>query len=50
MTSLVQDYANLFAGNLRSFGQWDPATGNMITEKSEVTLQHYADHWVARWG
>lgn len=50
MTSLVQDFATLFAGNLRSFGQWDPATGNMITEKSEVTLQHYADHLGGKMG
>lgn len=44
MTSLVQDFANLFAGNLRSFGQWNPATGGMVTEKSEVALRHYTDH------
>lgn len=44
MTSLVQDFADLFAGNLRSYGQWDPATGNMSTEKAEVGLDHYEAH------
>ena len=44
MTSLLQDFADLFAGNLRSFGQWDPATGNMITEKAEPTSGHYEAH------
>jgi hypothetical protein len=50
MTSLVQDFANLFSGNLRSFGQWNPASGGMSTEKSEVTLGHYADHLDGRMG
>jgi len=50
MTSLAQDFANLFAGNLRSFGQWNPAGGGMSTEKSEVTLRHYEDHLSGRMG
>lgn len=44
MTSLVKDFADLFSGNLRSFGRWDPATGNMATEKAEVSLREYAQH------
>lgn len=44
MTSLVQDFADLFAGNLRSYGEWDPATGNMSTLKGEVPLAAYQAH------
>jgi len=44
MTSLQEDFAALFAGNLRSYGQWNPATRNMTTEKAEVTLGDYAKH------
>lgn len=50
MTSLVQDFAGLFAGNLRSYGQWDPATGNMTTIKAEVPLSAYEDHIEGRMG
>ena len=50
MTSLVKDFADLFSGNLRSFGQWDPHTGNMVTEKAEVTEAHYEDHLLGRKG
>lgn len=50
MTSLVEDFAALFAGNLRSFGQWNPANGQMVTEKDEVQLQHYKDHLEGRMG
>ena len=50
MTSLVKDFADLFSGNLRSYGQWDPATGNMITEKAEVTEEHYRAHLEGRVG
>lgn len=44
MTSLVEDFAGLFAGNLRSYGQWNPANGQMVTEKAEPTIEHYARH------
>ena len=44
MTSLVEDFASLFSGNLRSYGQWNPANGQMVTEKDEVTLAHYEAH------
>lgn len=44
MTSLQEDFAALFAGNLRSYGQWDPATRNMTTEKAEVTVKDYTRH------
>lgn len=50
MTSLQEDFAALFAGNLRSYGQWDPATRNMSTEKAEVTLDNYARHLDGRMG
>lgn len=50
MTSLVEDFAALFAGNLRSYGQWNPANGQMVTEKDEVQLQHYADHLEGKMG
>ena len=50
MTSLVKDFADLFSGNLRSYGQWDPATGNMVTEKAEVTEEHYRAHLEGRMG
>lgn len=50
MTSLVQDFAGLFAGNLRSYGQWDPVTGNMMTEKAQVAEQQYLDHLEGRRG
>lgn len=44
MTSLVQDFADLFAGNLRSYGQWDPGSGEMSTLKGEVPLDAYKAH------
>lgn len=44
MTSLVKDFASLFAGNLRSYGQWNPAGGNMSTDKGEVTEAQYEAH------
>ena len=50
MTSLVEDFANLFSGNLRSYGQWDPETRNMVTEKKEVTLAEYEAHLKGRMG
>jgi hypothetical protein len=50
MTSLVKDFADLFSGNLRSYGQWDPSTGNMVTEKAEVVEAHYAAHLEGRMG
>ena len=50
MTSLSQDFADLFAGNLRSFGRWDPRTGNMTTIKGEVLLDNYEDHILGRVG
>lgn len=50
MTSLAKDFADLFSGNLRSYGQWDPSTGNMVTEKAEVTEEHYAAHLSGRMG
>ena len=42
--NLVQDYAALFAGNLRSYGEWNPDTGNMITHKGEVPIEAYEAH------
>jgi hypothetical protein len=50
MTSLAEDFAKLFSGNLRSYGQWDPTTGNMVTEKQEVKSEHYSDHLEGRMG
>ena len=50
MTSLIEDFASLFAGNLRSFGRWDPSSGSMTTEKGEVKLSNYADHIEGRVG
>lgn len=44
MSGLVQDFANLFAGNLRSYGEWDPASGNMVTHKGEVSIEAYRAH------
>jgi hypothetical protein len=44
MTNLYEDFASLFAGNLRSFGQWDPDNGNMSTEKLEVNIANYNNH------
>ena len=44
MTNLVAEYAKLFAGNLRSYGQWDPSTGSMSTVKSEVRIEDYEKH------
>lgn len=44
MTSLIQDYAALFAGNLRSFGQYNAKTDKAVTEKGEPTIDHYAAH------
>lgn len=50
MTSLVQDFAGLFSGNLRSYGQWDPASGSMITEKGEVRIEDYENHISGKMG
>ena len=50
MSNMARDFASLFAGNLRSFGQWDPASGEMITEKREVTLKDYENHITGRMG
>lgn len=50
MTSLVQDFASLFAGNLRSFGRWDPSSGGMSTEKEEVRLVNYEEHLQGKMG
>jgi hypothetical protein len=50
MTSLVNDFASLFAGNLRSYGQWDPVSGNMSTEKKEVTIRDYENHLTGKMG
>ena len=50
MTSLVNDFANLFAGNLRSYGQWDPNTGNMTTIKGEIPLEAYEAHLSGKMG
>jgi hypothetical protein len=44
MSSLIQDYADLFAGNLRSFGQFNAETNSATTEKGEVNLSHYQNH------
>lgn len=44
MVNLVKEFAGLFAGNLRSYGQWDPSTGNMSTVKGEVPISAYEDH------
>lgn len=44
MVNLVREFAGLFAGNLRSYGQWDPATGNMVTVKEEVSQSAYEAH------
>lgn len=44
MSSLIQDFASLFSGNLRSFGQYDAKTDKAVTEKGEVTLTHYESH------
>jgi len=50
MTDLVREFAGLFAGNLRSYGQWDPATGNMSTVKAEVPNEAYEAHIAGRMG
>lgn len=44
MSDLIQDFASLFAGNLRSFGRYDPKTDKAITEKGEVQFEHYQEH------
>ena len=44
MTNLVKDFADLFSGNLRSYGRWNPTTGAMSTEKAEVGEEQYAAH------
>lgn len=48
--SLINEFASLFAGNLRSYGRWDPATGNSLTEKAEVQISNYEDHVAGRMG
>ena len=44
MDGLVNDFADLFSGNLRSYGRWDPVSGNMSTVKGEVTNAQYLEH------
>lgn len=50
MSNLIHEFATLFTGNLRSYGQWNPKNDNSLTEKAEVQTEHYEAHIQGRMG